>query len=94
MNNENKMIFRVMNFQTVIPDLKFSKYQSSILCHGLFKCELSNLWVKRITYLLSNHSYSKNTGLETDEQVLLYVFHHVFFVDMCTRPLKAHGNQI
>ena len=28
--------------------ITFCKYQSSLLCNGLFKCELSDLWVKRI----------------------------------------------
>ena len=39
-----------------------------------------------------NHSHSENTCLETHEKVLWYVFHHVFFVGMCTSPpFKAHG---
>ena len=33
------------------------------------------------------NSHSKNTGLETHEKVLLYVFHHVFFVGMRTRKI-------
>ena len=35
-----------------------------------------------------NHSHSENTGLETNEKVLLYVFVIVFFVGMC-RVLRS-----
>ena len=36
------------------------------------------------TYSQLLHSHSENTGLETHEKVLLYVFHHVFSVGRCT----------
>ena len=44
---------RVLSNRTTKP-MKFCKYQCSILCHRLFKCELSDMWAKRITYVLSN----------------------------------------
>ena len=39
---------------------------------------------------LWRHSHSENTGLETHEKVLLYVFHHVFLVGMCTLDRSRH----
>ena len=36
------------------------------------------------------HSDSKKTGLESYEKVLLYVFHHVFFIGMCTVLRSKH----
>ena len=44
---------RVLSNRTTKP-MKFCKYQCSVLCHWLFKCELSDMWAKRITYVLSN----------------------------------------
>ena len=40
--------------------------------------------------VMFRHSHCKNTGLETHEKVLLYVFHHVFFVSMYTLIRSRH----
>ena len=39
---------------------------------------------------MTKRSHSKNTGLETHENALLYVFHHVFFVSVCTFVRSRH----
>ena len=49
-----------------------------------------NLKFGRVLEEASKHSHSKNAGLETREKVLLYVFHHVFIVGMCTLVRLSH----
>ena len=61
------LLARVLSNMTTKP-IKFCKYQSSILCNRLFKCGLSDMWVKRITYVSLN---------QWSMRILLVVVHFV-----------------
>ena len=65
---------------------------SQIITSSLIHCLLfiHLLFITHYYHCKLNHSHSKNTGLETHDKVLLYVFLHVFFVGMCTVLRSGH----